>query len=373
MRLFAALRKLQIALLQNAPRRPLLILSLTIFLFGTVRASNFEHCGLLLMDNPSLPACHRVIQGTQPNALKVIAHVNLAADYFKRKLYDEAIQDYTNAIRLETDNSAKGLFFGLRAYALERSGRIDAAIADLDDATRLNQNQAFSYLDRRDALLEKQRTKRLALDGRKATVLERAPKAPEARDQERQQREQRSQQEAAQIAALERERAERSERARIELQQEERRQAEVRAFSSQRETCRGYDIAACEAALSSPHALGRDASELKQRLGVAFRFQKLVLACSSGTVSACNEALASPALKTDQRPEIERRREAASIYYRASAAIAGAARTVTAFSVETAKGVGDLWTSTRVAGGVVPSSHWVWSQSPTVLVDAART
>jgi hypothetical protein len=53
--------------------------------------------------------------------------------------------------------------------------------------------------------------------------------------------------------------------------------------------------------------------------------------------------------------------------------IAGAARTVTAFSVETAKGVGDLWTSTRVAGGVVPSSHWVWSQSPTVLVDAART
>jgi tetratricopeptide (TPR) repeat protein len=32
--------------------------------------------------------------------------------------------------------------------------------------------------------------------------------------------------------------------------------------------------------------------------------------------------------------------------------IAGAARTVTAFSVETAKGVGDLWTSTRVAGGV---------------------
>ena len=304
------------------------------------------------MDKPSLPACHRVIQGTDPKAPKVIAHVNLAADYFKRRLYDEAIQEYSIAIRLEPDSSAKGLFFGLRAHAMEHSGRIDAAIADLDDASRLNQNQAFSYLDRRDALLEKQRAKRQALDGRKAAVPERAQKAVEARDQEKQLREQPSQQEAAQIAASDRERAERAERARIELQQEERRQAEVRAFSSQRETCRGYDIAACQAALSSPHAVGRDASELKQRLGVVLRFQELVRACSSGTASACNEALASPALKTNQRPEIERWREVASIYYRASASMAGAARTVTAFSVETAKAVGNLWTSTRVAGGI---------------------
>jgi tetratricopeptide (TPR) repeat protein len=192
----------QIASLQNATRRPLLILSLSVFQFSAVHASDLGHCGLLLMDKPSLPACHRVIQGTDPKALKVIAHVNLAADYFKRRLYDEAIQEYSIAIRLEPESSAKGLFFGLRAHAMERSGRIDAAIADLDDASRLNQNQAFSYLDRRDALLEKQRAKRQALDVRKAAVPERAQKAVEARDQEKQLREQRSQQETAQIAAI---------------------------------------------------------------------------------------------------------------------------------------------------------------------------
>ena len=52
-------------------------------------------------------------------------------------------------------------------------------------------------------------------------------------------------------------------------EQEERRLTDLRLFSEQRDACRKYSIAACDAALRSPHASPQDAIDLQSWRGVA--------------------------------------------------------------------------------------------------------
>jgi hypothetical protein len=80
-------------------------------------------------------------------------------------------------------------------------------------------------------------------------------------------------------------------------EQEEQRLAELRDFSTQRNAFRNYNMAGCETALRSPHARAQDVIDMRSWHGVAEKFRADVASCGTGSVAACDAALASPALR----------------------------------------------------------------------------
>ena len=95
-------------------------------------------------------------------------------------------------------------------------------------------------------------------------------------------------------------------------EQEERRLTDLRLFSEQRDACRKYSIAACDAALRSPHASPQDAIDLQSWRGVALKFRTDLDGCRNGSLTTCDAAIASPALGDTQRHQLEQWRAAAS-------------------------------------------------------------
>jgi tetratricopeptide (TPR) repeat protein len=72
--------------------------------------------------------------------------------YFDKSDYDRAIADFNEAIRLDPKYA---LAFYQRGNAYGRKGDPDRAIADLDEAIRLNPQHADSFVDRGNAYLRK--------------------------------------------------------------------------------------------------------------------------------------------------------------------------------------------------------------------------
>jgi hypothetical protein len=169
----------------------------------------------------------------------------------------------------------------------------------------------------------------------------------EAEDQRR--RHQQAERDRAQEQA--RQRAE-TERLRQEREREERRLADLRAFSTQRDGCRAYDIAACETALRGSHATRQDEVDLRGWRDTAVKLDADMQACQAGAVAACEAALGSPAVREYQRATVQEWRIAASYYYRARAFVSQQVDNVTAGVSEFITAVRSLPTSTHVTGGI---------------------
>jgi hypothetical protein len=149
-----------------------------------------------------------------------------------------------------------------------------------------------------------------------------------------------------------RDQREEAERIARERRQEEQRLAELRVFSSQRDACRKYDIAACETALRSPHATAQDSIDLQTWRAIALKFRADLGACRVGSYAACDAAIASPALADAQRHQLEQWRAAASPYNRAVIWVSGYAAFLTTAVGDLITIVHNLPTSTHVTGGL---------------------
>lgn len=113
--------------------------------------------------------------------------------------------------------------------------------------------------------------------------------------------------ERARITA-ERERANRraeADRMRRERKREEQRLAELRTYAILRDTCFRYDIPSCNRAILSTHATTVDLVEMRRWRGIAERYRSDRHSCKTGKLTACDTALASPALVSGDRQQLE--------------------------------------------------------------------
>lgn len=149
-----------------------------------------------------------------------------------------------------------------------------------------------------------------------------------------------------------REQQEQAERVRRERAQEERRLAEVRGFELQREGCQRYNLAACDIALTSPHASAQDVADLSNWRGVAEKLRDDVESCRTGSVAACNAALASAAVTAEQRTLLDAWRIAASPVDRAIAFISMHAATVANVATGGVRVIGGIPELARITGGI---------------------
>jgi tetratricopeptide (TPR) repeat protein len=74
-----------------------------------------------------------------------IAHYNRGLAYYNKSRYDQAIRDYTKAIRFDSSDAAA---YANRGNAFQRKGQAGPAIQDYDEAIRLGPGDAGSYYNR---------------------------------------------------------------------------------------------------------------------------------------------------------------------------------------------------------------------------------
>src|SRR5262249_37149726 len=100
-----------------------------------------------------LESCTAVIEssGQTPQGL-VAAYANRAGVHLTNRNYDRAVDDYSEAIRL---NPKFALGFNARGIAYLRKGRIGRAIEDFDEAIRLNPTLTIVFVNRALAYQEK--------------------------------------------------------------------------------------------------------------------------------------------------------------------------------------------------------------------------
>lgn len=201
-----------------------------------------------------------------------------------------------------------------------------------DDLDACDQALAYPYLNFNDR--QRLLARRSQIISLQQETAERARQEHIAAElQERRRQREQVELERAQEVARQREAAERIRR---DHEQEERRLAELRAFSAEREACRTFDAAACETALDSPHASRQDKNDMLAWRAAALHFHAHLKACESGSVAACDAALASPALTHDRRSRVQGWRAAASPFHQVLSYFATA--------------IGDLPTSTHITG-----------------------
>jgi tetratricopeptide (TPR) repeat protein len=185
-----------------------------------------------------------------------------------------------------------------------------------------------------------------AIERDRASAETAMPAAEDARSEDAraaQEREEQRQRELQEVQT----RREQQEREQARLA-EERRLAEVRRFADQREACAKYDIAACDAALASPHAGPQDIDDLRKWRRIDEKLHTDIDRCGEGSAASCNEALTSPAISTDQRAQVVERRNAASPVKRALAFLSRMADA----AADGASVIGNWPDVGRIAGGV---------------------
>jgi tetratricopeptide (TPR) repeat protein len=97
--------------------------------------------------NVAIEACNRVINSGRYRSDEVAdAYINRGQEYYVKKEYDQAVEDATQAIRLNPKGSI--LAFGNRANALAMKGEHQRAIEDYTQAIKLDRNYAAAYTGR---------------------------------------------------------------------------------------------------------------------------------------------------------------------------------------------------------------------------------
>jgi tetratricopeptide (TPR) repeat protein len=97
-------------------------------------------------DDPAIAACARIItQGKESRANLAITYGNRGRSYSRKKDYDRAIADYDQAIKLNP--KAETPLYN-RALAYQNKGEDDRAIADYDQAIKLNPSLAEAFNNR---------------------------------------------------------------------------------------------------------------------------------------------------------------------------------------------------------------------------------
>ncbi len=166
-----------------------------------------------------------------------------------------------------------------------------------------------------------------------------------------QQRRQRQQAERERAQDLARQQAD-TERLRREREQEEARLAELKAFSAERDACRGFNIAACDKALDAPQATGALRADLSEWRALALKLDVDLQACQAGSTAACDQADASPALKDYHRPAIQQWRTAASPFHQAREFVMLHTASITAAGANLATSIHTLPPSTHITGAI---------------------
>ena len=141
----------------------------------------------------------------------------------------------------------------------------------------------------------------------------------------------------------------RAERARRAL--EELRLTEMRDFSDRRDGCRSYNVEACAIALTFARASPQDIADLRKWRDVGEKFRTDRDSCRTGSLVACDEALASPALAAEQRHQLDGWRLAASPSGRAMAFLSLYAKKVATATSDGVSVLRNLPAFARVAAG----------------------
>ncbi|MEX1083986.1 MAG: tetratricopeptide repeat protein, partial [Xanthobacteraceae bacterium] len=94
----------------------------------------------------SIGGCTAVIQSGKFTGKKLaVAFYNRGIAYYYKKEYDRAIEDYSQAIRLDPKYAAA---FVNRGIAYERKGQYDRAIENYSQVIRLDPKNAFAFNNR---------------------------------------------------------------------------------------------------------------------------------------------------------------------------------------------------------------------------------
>ncbi len=102
-----------------------------------------------------IAACTRNIQsGRFTGRNLAIAFTNRGLAYKRKGQWDRAIADYSEAIRLKSDDAQ---VFNNRGNAYYHKGHLDRAIEDYDDAIRLNPDLAVAFSNRGNVYRKKGR------------------------------------------------------------------------------------------------------------------------------------------------------------------------------------------------------------------------
>jgi tetratricopeptide (TPR) repeat protein len=108
----------------------------------------FAHDGV--SSDQRLESCTAVIQSPGQTRLTLaVAYGNRGAAYYNQGQHDLAIADLDEAIRLDPKLATA---YGIRGFAYNSKGQRDRAIADLDEAIRLDPNNARLHHSRRRLL-----------------------------------------------------------------------------------------------------------------------------------------------------------------------------------------------------------------------------
>lgn len=124
---------------------PIVLMALVILPAGAAWVDDLETCRKTSGDE-AIAACTRaIVSGTYRDRDLALIYSIRCAEYNGKREYDRAIQDCTQAIRL---NPSDDFAFNNRGIAFTVKGQYDQALRDFDEMIRLNPKHAQTFYNR---------------------------------------------------------------------------------------------------------------------------------------------------------------------------------------------------------------------------------
>jgi len=127
--------------------------------------------GKTLAFDVQISGCTAVLQsdGGVSEGNRAVAYVNRGMGYAGKKDYDRAIADFNEAIRI---NPNFAIAYNNRGSAVQSKGDYDRAIADYSEAIRINPNYAVAYSNRGNLFEVRGRRNEAIADFRRALAID---------------------------------------------------------------------------------------------------------------------------------------------------------------------------------------------------------